>query len=115
MDDQLTTAPGSDPILARFRAALEDAYGPRIERLVLYGSRARGTARPDSDYDIAIFLADLADKWVEIDRLTEIELDILDATGASIHAVPFPAGSWAERTPLMHEIRREGRDQPTLA
>jgi hypothetical protein len=49
-----------DPILIRFRAALADAYGKRIERVVLFGSRARGDARADSDYDIAVFLEDFA-------------------------------------------------------
>ena len=29
-----------DPILKRFRAALDQIYGERIERVVLYGSRA---------------------------------------------------------------------------
>jgi predicted nucleotidyltransferase len=45
-----------DPILSRFRAALDKTYGERVERVVLFGSRARGDARPDSDYDIAVFL-----------------------------------------------------------
>jgi predicted nucleotidyltransferase len=43
----------SDPILNRFRAALMNSYGDRLERAVLFGSRARGDYRPDSDYDIA--------------------------------------------------------------
>ena len=30
-----------DPVLARFRAALDEIYGNRIERVVLFGSRAR--------------------------------------------------------------------------
>lgn len=34
-----------DPILIRFRDALKALYGERIERMVLYGSRARGDAR----------------------------------------------------------------------
>jgi predicted nucleotidyltransferase len=37
-----------DPILKRFRAALDRIYGERIEHVVLYGSRARGDAREDS-------------------------------------------------------------------
>ena len=45
-----------DPILSRFRAALQEVYGERIERVVLFGSRARGDFQPDSDYDVAVFL-----------------------------------------------------------
>jgi predicted nucleotidyltransferase len=48
-----------DPIMSRFHAALYDAYGPRLERVVLFGSRARGDARPDSDYDVAVVLSSL--------------------------------------------------------
>src|SRR4051812_10417625 len=44
-----------DPILKRFRTALDQLYGDRIERVVLFGSRARGDAREDSDYDLAVF------------------------------------------------------------
>jgi predicted nucleotidyltransferase len=44
-----------DPILGRIRTSLRAIYGDRIERLVLFGSRARGDARADSDYDIAVF------------------------------------------------------------
>lgn len=103
------TAP-HDAVLARFRAALDEAYRDRIERVVLFGSRARGDARPDSDYDVAIFLRDLGDRWREFDRLAAIETDILYETGFVIHAMPFPAGAYRDRTPLMHEVRREGRD-----
>jgi predicted nucleotidyltransferase len=31
----------ADPILSRFRAALDTIYGDRIDRVVLFGSRAR--------------------------------------------------------------------------
>jgi uncharacterized protein len=99
-----------DPILKRFKAALEKAYGPRLERAVLYGSRARGDAHEDSDYDIAVFIKDLGDRWVEMDRLADMEFAILSETGVAIHAMPFAAGSYKERTPLMHEVRKDGRD-----
>jgi len=97
-----------DPILKRFRAALDEIYGDRLERVVLFGSRARGDAH--ADYDIAVFLRDLADRWQEARRLSAIETDILAETGAFIHSMPYAAGSYRQRTPLMHEIRREGVD-----
>jgi uncharacterized protein len=48
----------ANPILAKFHAAVTEVYGDRLERVVLYGSRARGDAKPDSDYDIAVFIKD---------------------------------------------------------
>jgi uncharacterized protein len=97
-------------VLTRFRAALDEAYGSRIERVVLFGSRARGDARPDSDYDVAVFLRDLDNFGQEARRIAELETDILYDTGAVINAIPFKAGSYQERTGLMGELRREGLD-----
>jgi predicted nucleotidyltransferase len=100
-----------DPILIRFRAALAAAYGPRLERAVLYGSRARGDAGPDSDYDVAVFLHDMPDRAIELNRLADMSTDILGDTGELVHAMPYSAGAYDDpRMPLMHEIRREGRD-----
>jgi predicted nucleotidyltransferase len=99
-----------DPILSRFRAALDEVYGERIERVVLFGSRARGDARPDSDYDVAVFLKNLTGFGEEMGKIAEIETDILYDTGAVINALPLQAGSHQERTGLMQELRREGLD-----
>lgn len=102
--------PRDEPALKRFRAALDEMYGERIERVVLFGSRARGDAREDSDYDVAVFLKDLTDRWPEMNRLADLSTEILDETGEFIHAMAYRAGSYRERTPLMHEIRNDGVD-----
>ena len=106
----MTIAAVDDPILKRFRAALDRIYGSRIERVVLFGSRARGDAHADSDYDIAVFLHDMPDRWPELDRLADLSTEFLDETGEFIHAMAYRAGSYKERTPLMHEIRGDGID-----
>lgn len=100
-----------NPVLKRFRAAVTEIYGDRVERVVLYGSRARGDAWEDSDYDVAVFLRDYSPgTTTELYRLADLSTAILDETGAFIHAMPYRAGSYNERTPLMHEIRAEGID-----
>jgi uncharacterized protein len=99
-----------DPILRRFREALDRLYGDRIERIVLFGSRARGDARDDSDYDVAVFLKDLGDRWREVHQIVPIVTDFLYRDEVFIHAMPYRAGSHRERTPLMHELRRDGVD-----
>ena len=99
----------ADPVLTRFRAAIAGLYGDRLERAILFGSRARGDARADSDYDVAIFLTDMPDRWRESDRLADLRVRLLDETGAFFDAMPFVAGAQEDRTPLMHEIRKEGR------
>src|SRR5271156_6120970 len=73
--------------------------------------RARAVRRGRiRDYDVAVFLKDCADRWREIDRIVPIVADIIDDTGAVIHAMPYRAGFYQERTSLMREIRREGID-----
>lgn len=52
----MTKPPQNGGALTRFRAAVTEIYGDRIERVVLFGSHARGDANPDSDYDIDVFI-----------------------------------------------------------
>src|SRR5712691_804385 len=81
-----------DPILKRFRPGLDEIYGDRVERVVLFSSRARGDAREDSDYDVAVFIKDLDPLSGELYRLAGMETDILYDIGAVINALPFRGG-----------------------
>jgi predicted nucleotidyltransferase len=103
--------PQNNPILKRFRAALTGMYDDRLERVVLFGSRARSDADHESDYDIAVFLRDMSDRPAEMNRLADLATDILYTGGPFIHAMPYPAGFYSdEHMPLMHAIRAEGID-----
>jgi predicted nucleotidyltransferase len=96
------------PMLYSFRETLAEVYGPNLDRVVLFGSRARGDAGEDSDYDVAVFLKSNGDLLAEWDRLADMRIRILDAGGPFIEAIPFHASDFGKRTPLMHEIRKDG-------
>jgi predicted nucleotidyltransferase len=104
MSDIVTT----DPVLQAFRAALHEIYGAQLDRIVLFGSRARGEARSDSDYDVAVFLKTLPNRWAELDRLADLRTTFLEQTGVFFDAKPYEAGAINDTSPLMHEVRRDG-------
>ena len=41
----------NDEALTPFRAAVAEIYSDRVERIMLFGSRTHGGAKPDFDYD----------------------------------------------------------------
>lgn len=98
------------PVLVRFRQALAELYGNRLDRVVLFGSRARGDARPESDFDVAVFLRGIDNRFDELDRLAHLGTELIDETGEVVNAMVYDAGTYNERTPLMREIRLEGID-----
>jgi predicted nucleotidyltransferase len=105
-----TSEPQNEPVLKRFRAAAAEVYGDRLERVVLYGSRARGDHKPDSDYHIAVFFKDPGTLTEELDKLASLTTAILLDTGAVISAKPFYAGAYQGRTAFMHDLRKDGLD-----
>jgi uncharacterized protein len=104
----MSAQPTDDPVLRRYKAALAALYGEELERVVLFGSRARGEAHAESDYDVAIFLKSLPNRWRELDRLASPRVQFLDDTGAFFDAKPYTTAAYQQRTPLMREIRRDG-------
>ncbi len=57
-----------DPILTRFRTALAEIYGDRVGAALLSGMGRVRAARHGQipDYDIAVFLRDMTDRWKEL-------------------------------------------------
>ncbi len=104
----MDTVVAIDPVVQRYRDALVELYGPVLDRVVLFGSRARGEAGPESDYDLAVFVTHMDNRLAVAYRLADLSVRVFDETGAFIDAKPFRAEEYAKRTPLMHEIRRDG-------
>ena len=95
--------------LAAFRRELEEAFPGRIARVTLFGSRARGDAEEDSDYDVAVFVRDLTDR----SKVGELVSDaayphILDGIYISPIVLPVQYAEDPELTELAWDIAREG-------
>lgn len=72
-DNEIDTYP---PILEELKPCLRALLGDRLVRLVLFGSRARGDYRSDSDMDVAMVVRDLAPALKKgiLDLIAELEL-----------------------------------------
>jgi hypothetical protein len=55
-----------------------------------------------------VFLKSARDQRVERRRLADLNVDFFDETAALFDAKALPATGHDDRTPLMHELRRDG-------
>ena len=98
-----------DTVLQDLSIGIHNIYGSRLARLILFGSRARGEATTESDYDVAVFLHDMTDRWSEFDRVNAVAADMLLRHFAVVQALPYHERSYTENSStLMRNIREEG-------
>lgn len=99
--------------LRAFRRDAERALPGRVTRVVLFGSRARGDARPDSDYDVAVFVADLGDRRpVNQALIGAAYRHLLAGVHIKPFAVPADYLKTRSRDPLAVSIARDGLTIP---
>jgi len=94
-------------ILKQFRRGLEKIYGDRLVKVILYGSQARGDARPDSDVDVLVVLREPGTDE-EADRVAWVESDLCIEHGVVITTMPVSEGQYETQEPLLVNVRREG-------
>jgi uncharacterized protein len=81
--------------LKRFAADVRRHYGDRLKGLYLFGSRARGDHRPDSDVDVAVVIADAGQElWIERNALSDLSYDRLVDDGVEIQGWPVLESAW---------------------
>jgi predicted nucleotidyltransferase len=98
-----------DEILKRIRSRLAETHGDRLRGIVLYGSEARGDARPDSDIDLLVLLEGPLDYGrdlkANLDALYPLALEL----GRRISAKPVSHKQYETvDCPLYSSARREG-------
>jgi len=89
------------------RRVLQAMPHRRVAKVVLYGSRARGDARRDSDWDLAVFVRG---RPTPRDRsiLSYISYDLMMETGAFIQAMPLPAKHERRNYSFYRNVRADG-------
>jgi len=100
-------APVSE-IVRELRERLRELYGVRLDRVILFGSRARGDADPESDLDVMIVLSDPLDHWQEIRRTGKLVSDLCikyDVDIARVFATPeeYRSGKGSFYANVRHE------------
>ena len=86
-------APAGDRFaLARAVAAdLRALFGDRLQRVLVFGSSARGDADPESDLDLLVVLDDMPSAWVERAHMDEVLWRHTLESGIVVSAVPVRA------------------------
>lgn len=99
----------ADSVLSDFLGKIASVR-PRIKRIVLFGSRAKGTERPDSDYDLLLVVTQKDDALVDV--LYEAVMDVLLAHGRLVSLKIFQEKEFARlqalQSPFMQHVEREG-------
>jgi predicted nucleotidyltransferase len=96
-------------VLGEIRGRLEQTHGARLKGVILYGSEARGDARPDSDVGVLVLLADPVEYGRDLQANIDALYDLGVMLGRRISAKPVSARDYErEDCPLSRQVRREG-------
>lgn len=103
------TDPHVSEISAGLRDRLEALYGGRFEKLVLFGSHARGDARDGSDVDFLVVLDGFRNVEEELERMDPIASEISLRHDVLICLSVVRLEDYRSRpSGMMINVRREG-------
>lgn len=96
-------------LLKRVKILLEEAFGDRLQGVVLYGSEARGDASPDSDIDILVLLTGPVALGRDLRTIIHVLYPLQLEVERPLHAMPvdvevYEAGEFA----LYRNAKKEG-------
>jgi predicted nucleotidyltransferase len=96
-------------ILILLREYLQQEYQGRLDRVIVFGSQARGDATTSSDIDVLIVLQDPVNATSELDRTSHFVAQLCLDHNLLISRLFIPRSRFEnENSPLLRNIRQEG-------
>lgn len=96
-------------MLDDLRERFEQIYGDQLQRMILFGSQARGDAEAESDVDVMVVLGGSIRAAEEIDRTGGVISDLSLQFNTVLSCLFISAERFEkERSPLLLNVRREG-------
>ena len=99
-----------DRLMSSVVKRLKQGIKTPICKIIVFGSRVKGTTGPDSDYDILLVLKEKREDI--INRLYDVVLDFLLEEGIDISLKIYTEKDFNEKmllgTPFMIELRKTG-------
>jgi Predicted nucleotidyltransferases len=97
-------------VLDELKKRLLSVFGERLHAVVLFGSEARGDARPDSDIDVLAVLETLSgDYGDELERGLTAVYPVALRLGRRVSVKPLLREEYERGdSPLLREVRRFG-------
>lgn len=96
-------------VVATFKQSLQAIYGERLVQMVLFGSQARGEARPNSDIDVLVVLKGPFQWLRESERISPIVADLSLRYTELLNCVLMDEPTFLHQSePLLENIRQEG-------
>lgn len=90
---------------------LREIYGPRLKRLILFGSQARGDAGPESDVDVLVVLAGPVTSMEEAERTSQVAIQAAARRDTALSFIHKSEEEYSgERRPFIQSVKEEGVD-----
>jgi len=118
MPKTTSPVPGDLPVSGELRdtlrwatQSLREIYDDRLQRLILFGSRARGDATSESDVDVLVVLEGPISSYEEAERTSRVAIRAAAYRDTALSFIHMSEEGYAdERRPLVQSVKEEGID-----